>query len=90
LLAVGRDTQHLDELRGGVRQFAFWSGLVLFVLAIVGGLTAGWLFLRRLEGVNNAVGRIIAGQEATRLPAIGFGREFDDLAQNLNRMLDRQ
>ena len=90
LLAVGRDTQHLDELRGGVRQFAFWSGLVLFMLAIVGGLAAGWLFLRRLEGVNNAVARIIAGQEATRLPAIGFGREFDDLAQNLNRMLDRQ
>ena len=90
LLAVGRDTQHLDELRGGVRQFAFWSGLVLFLLAIIGGLTAGWLFLRRLEGVNSAVARIIAGQEATRLPAIGFGREFDDLARNLNRMLDRQ
>lgn len=90
LLAVGRDTQHLDELRGGMRQFAFWSGLTLFVLAIVGGLAAGWLFLRRLEGVNSAVSRIIAGQEATRLPAIGFGREFDDLAQNLNRMLDSQ
>lgn len=90
LLAVGRDTQHLDELRGGVRQFAFWSGLALFLLAVVGGLTAGWLFLRRLEGVNSAVARIIAGQEATRLPAIGFGREFDDLARNLNRMLDRQ
>lgn len=90
LLAVGRDTQHLDELRGGIRRFALWSGLALIALALAGGLISGWLFLRRLERVNQAVGRIIAGQDSTRLPAIGLGREFDDLARNLNRMLDRQ
>lgn len=90
LLAVGRDTQHLDELRGGIRDFALWSGVALLGLALLGGLAFGWVFLRRLEGVNGAVARIIEGHEAERLPAIGFGREFDDLAANLNRMLDRQ
>ncbi len=90
LLAVGRDIQHLDELRGGIRRFALWSGLALILLALAGGWVSGRLFLRRLEGVNQAVGRIIAGQDSTRLPAVGLGREFDQLADNLNRMLDRQ
>lgn len=90
LLAIGRDTEHLDDLRGGIRRFALWSGLILLALAMLGGLTIGWLFLRRLENVNRAVARIIAGREVERLPAIGFGREFDELAANLNRMLDRQ
>lgn len=90
LLAVGRDIQHLDELRGGIRRFALWSGLALILLALAGGWVSGRLFLRRLESVNQAVGRIIAGQDSTRLPAVGLGREFDQLARNLNRMLDRQ
>lgn len=90
LLAVGRDIQHLDELRGGIRRYALMSGIALILLALAGGWTAGRLFLRRLEGVNHAVGRIIAGQDSARLPAVGLGREFDELSANLNRMLDRQ
>ncbi|MFC5373399.1 ATP-binding protein [Brevundimonas faecalis] len=90
LLAVGRDIQHLDELRGGIRRYALWSGLALILLALGGGWISGRLFLRRLDEVNQAVGRIIAGQESARLPAVGLGREFDELAVNLNHMLDRQ
>ena len=90
LLAVGRDIQHLDELRGGIRRYALMSGIALILLALAGGWAAGRLFLRRLEGVNQAVGRIIAGQDSTRLPAVGLGREFNELSANLNRMLDRQ
>ena len=66
------------------------SGIVLILLALAGGWFAGRLFLRRLEDVNQAVGRIIAGQDSARLPAVGLGREFDELSANLNRMLDRQ
>lgn len=90
LLAVGRDTQHLEEWRNGVRTFALWSGLSLIALALLAGLALGWMFLRRLEAVNRGVARVIAGRESERLPPIGFGREFDELAHNLNRMLDRQ
>ncbi len=90
LLGIGRDTQHLDELRGGIRTFALWGVLAVIALALATGLAMGHLLLRRLEGVNRSVERIISGNIAERLPAIGFGREFDDLARNLNRMLDRQ
>lgn len=90
LLAIGRDTQHLDELLGGIRGFAFWSSLCAIGLALAAGLMTGYLFLRRLDRVNRAVERISSGDASGRLPAIGFGREFDDLARGLNRMLERQ
>jgi len=90
LLAIGRDTQHLDDLRTGMVRLAIWSGVGAIALALVAGLAAGVLVLRRLEAVNRSVGRVISGNASERLPAIGFGREFDELADNLNRMLDRQ
>lgn len=90
LLSIGRDTQHLNELRAGVRAFALWSGLALIALAILAGLVIGRLFMGRLEAVNAAAARVMAGRDSERLPAIGFGREFDQLAETLNRMLDRQ
>ncbi|MPT48207.1 MAG: HAMP domain-containing histidine kinase [Sphingobium sp.] len=90
LLAIGRDTQHLDELRGGIRAFALWSGVGIIVFAIIAGLAIGYVFLGRLQMVNRSVERIISGKISERLPPIGFGREFDDLARNLNLMLERQ
>ena len=90
LLAIGRDTQYLDELLGGIRAFAYWSGLCAIGLALGAGIVTGYLFLRRLDGVNHAVERISSGDASGRLPTIGFGREFDDLARGLNRMLERQ
>lgn len=90
LLAIGRDTQHLDELLGGIRTFALWSVLAALALALIAGLVSGGLFLRRLERFNRAVERVGDGEVSERLPAIGFGREFDDLARGLNRMLERQ
>ena len=90
LLAVGRDIHHLEELRGGIRAFAIWSGVGVIALALLAGLATGYLFLRRLDRVNETIAKIISGNVSERLPAIGFGREFDDLAQNLNLMLERQ
>ncbi|HWK42461.1 MAG TPA: HAMP domain-containing sensor histidine kinase [Croceibacterium sp.] len=90
LLAIGRDAKHLDELRGGIRTFALWSGLGVIALAMLAGLALGYQFLRRLGGMNRSVDRIISGNTSERLPAVGLGREFDELAANLNRMLDRQ
>ncbi len=90
LLAVGRDIQHLDEMRGVIRHYALISGLALILLTLAGGVLAGRLFLKRLEAINQAVDRIIDGQDSTRLPEKGLGREFNQLSLNLNRMLDRQ
>lgn len=88
-LSVGRDTFALAELQAWTRQLQIWGTAGLIILAMIGGLTSGVLFIRRLDEVNAAAARIMEGDLTERLPAIGFGREFDDLSGNLNLMLDR-
>jgi signal transduction histidine kinase len=45
--------------------------------------------LRRLDAINRTSGEIIAGDLTRRVPVTGAADEFDVLAENLNRMLDR-
>ena len=89
VLVVGRSTYALDELNESLGQVTLWGGVGLTLMAIVGGLVAGGLFISRLEQVNLAAERIMSGRLDERLPAIGFGAEFDRLSGGLNRMLDR-
>ena len=44
---------------------------------------------RRLDSINRTSGEIIAGNLTRRVPLSGAHDEFDALAENLNRMLDR-
>lgn len=89
ILVVAIDTSDLKELRHGLLATAAGFGLVVTLLAAIGGLVVGSLFLRRLDRVNRSVERIMRGSMAERLPAIGMSPEFDHLSANLNRMLDR-
>ena len=89
VLVVGRSTYALDELDELMGQVTLWGGVGLTLMAIAGGLVAGGLFISRLERVNLAAERIMNGRLDERLPAIGFGDEFDRLSASLNRMLDR-
>jgi signal transduction histidine kinase len=45
--------------------------------------------LRRLDQTNSSAAEIMAGNLTRRLPVSRAGDEFDSLAKNLNRMLDR-
>ena len=44
---------------------------------------------RRVEAVNQTARQIMGGDLSRRVPARGAGDEFDELAENLNGMLDR-
>lgn len=89
VLVVATDSFDVQDLRDQLGRFTLISGLAIAALAVLGGFLVGGAFLKRLHGVNLAIERIIAGDRSERLPMIGFGPEFDDLAFNLNRMLDR-
>src|SRR6185312_1108000 len=58
-------------------------------LGTVGGALMSRNMLRRLDAINRTSGEIIAGDLSRRVPLVGSGDEFDVLAENLNRMLDR-
>jgi len=89
ILVVATDTFDVQKLRHRLASFTVWSGVGITLLALIGGYLIGFVFLRRLERVNAAVARIMAGSLSERLPTIGMSPEFDRLSHNLNAMLDR-
>jgi signal transduction histidine kinase len=88
-LLVGHDTEQLRELRELIIRAFSWAGGVTVGLALLGGATLSLGFLRRIEAFNRTSGRIIEGNLTERVPVRGSDDEFDRLARNINRMLDR-
>ena len=66
-----------------------WTVLLILVLGAAGGALMSRNMLQRLDTINRTSGEIIAGDLTRRVPLNGSGDEFDVLAENLNRMLDR-
>jgi signal transduction histidine kinase len=89
LLAVGEDTDRIDD----VREFLFTAFIVslgaISVLALAGGATLSWAFRRRLDGVAGVCREIMRGNLSLRVPARPLGDEIDLLAASVNSMLDR-
>jgi signal transduction histidine kinase len=87
-LLVGRDISDADAFRDRIKLTLLWSGLVALALGLLGGVTMSRKLLRRVELVNRTSERVMAGNLADRVPLEGTGDEFDQLAANLNSMLD--
>src|SRR5579863_3390708 len=66
-----------------------WTVLLMLFVGMVGGALLSRNMLRRLDAINRTSGEIIKGDLTRRVPLDGSGDEFDTLAENLNRMLDR-
>jgi signal transduction histidine kinase len=57
-------------------------------LTLILGWSMGRQMLARIDQVNSTAARILRGHLERRIPVTGSGDEFDELAQNLNAMLD--
>jgi signal transduction histidine kinase len=66
-----------------------WTVVLILILGAAGGALMSRNMLQRLDTINRTSGEIIAGDFSRRVPLNGSGDEFDSLAENLNRMLDR-
>ena len=66
-----------------------WTVGLILLLGLLGGALMSRNMLRRLDIINRTSGEIMAGDLTRRVPRTGSGDEFDMLAENLNRMLDR-
>ena len=86
---VGRDISDAAAFRDRVKMTLLWSGLVALGVGLLGGAAMSRNLLRRVELVNRTSERVIAGNLSDRVPLDGTGDEFDQLAANLNRMLDQ-
>lgn len=88
-LLVGRNLTELQEIRDLI-----WRAMLRTVgLTLVLGFGGGYLFSRRmssrLDRINDTAREILGGKLQRRMPTSGNADEFDELADNLNEMLDR-
>src|SRR5271165_6993100 len=88
-LLVGRDINDATAFRSRVRITLIWAGLVALGVGLIGGTAMSRNLLRRVEQVNRTSERVMAGNLSDRVPLDGTSDEFDQLAANLNRMLDQ-
>lgn len=88
-LLVGRDLRNAELFRSGVLRTLAWASLLTLALGVVGGFFMTRNMLRRVDQVIRTSERIIHGDLTQRVPLTGTGDEFDQLATNLNAMLDQ-
>jgi signal transduction histidine kinase len=88
-LLVGRDLAERSQFTHRIVTALGWSAALTIMLGLVSGLVLSRRVLARIESINRASDRVMAGEFGRRIPVKGSGDEFDRLAQNLNAMLDR-
>ncbi len=88
-LLVGRDVSDAAAFGHHVTWTLLWAGLVALFVGLLGGAAMSRNLLRRVEEVNRTSERVMAGNLSHRVPQRGTNDEFDQLAVNLNRMLEQ-
>lgn len=88
-LIIGRDIEEQRAFADAMKR-TFLTGFgLLSMLGLLGGLAVSRFMLNRLDTITATSRSIMAGDLSRRIPRDGGGGELDDLAQNLNEMLDR-
>jgi signal transduction histidine kinase len=88
-LIVGRDIEAVKAHVAGVQRLLLAGIVGLSLLAVAGGLLVSRNLLRRVENINASASAIMAGEFSRRIPLANSGDELDQVAANLNAMLDR-
>ena len=87
-LLVGRDTRELKATQQLITRALLWGVAITLALALLGGVVMSRGMLRRIELINQTSRDIMAGDLSQRIPIRGSGDELDQLAGNLNTMID--
>ena len=87
-LLVGRDMQELDATRSLIVRAIAWGLAITVMMALAGGIMLSRRTMRRLEAINETSRRIMRGDLSRRVPTRSSNDDFDQLADNLNGMLD--
>ena len=88
-LLVGRDVDDLTNLKKLIEGAINWGMGITLALALLGGFLMSRSTTRRIEVINNTSRRIMNGHLSLRIPTRDTDDDFDQLADNLNQMLDR-
>ncbi len=88
-LLVGRDVSDLNQFARKIYIALGCVILLIFVLAFVAGAAVTRRTVGRIESINATSRAIMQSGLGERVPLCGSHDEWDQLAENLNSMLDR-
>jgi len=88
-LLVGRDVNEFMAVKELVERAINLGMAFTFMLAMIGGIMMSRSTARRVELINQTSQKIMRGNLSLRIPDRGTNDDFDQLARNLNEMLDR-
>lgn len=88
-ILVARALGDLQASRDLVNKAYVWSMVLGLGLAGLGGTLISVSVTRRIDAINRTSREIMTGSLKERVPLRGVHDEFDQLAENLNAMLDR-
>ena len=88
-LLVGRNMRDFEEMRSAIFRTVAWGLVVAAALALVIAWRLRRSVVARIESINRTSRRIMQGELSERIESQGSGDEFDELATNLNAMLER-
>jgi signal transduction histidine kinase len=88
-LLVGKDIDDLDEFATKIKAALLWGIALIFVLAGVASVSVTRRTVGRIEAINATSRAIMQSGLGKRMPLRDTRDEWDQLAENLNLMLDR-
>lgn len=88
-LLVGQSMKDLTTLKALVGNALVWGLMLTLGLGVFGGFMMRQILRSRLGAINQTSRKIMQGDLRKRIATRGTGDEFDELANNLNSMLDQ-
>ena len=88
-LLVGREVEDRLQIEAQMRRTLGWGLALTLLLGLTGGFLMSRGMLGRVDAINRTTRRIMAGDLSQRIALKGSRDEFDQLAANLNAMLDQ-
>ena len=88
-LLTGRDVDDIDDIKEAFQHALGWGLALIMALGMAGGVVLSLAVMHRLEAISRTSREIMRGDLSQRVPLRGVGDDFDELARNLNAMLDR-
>ncbi len=88
-LLVGHDIEERSRIAASIRGTLVWSVVIAIGVSLIGGVLMSRSLLRQIDGINDTSREIMAGDLGRRIPIGKHGDEIDEVAGNLNAMLDQ-
>ena len=88
-LLVGRDVHERKQIEQRIISALFWGIVITAITGLIGAILMSRNMTTRIDAVNRTSREIMGGDLSRRVPLKGTGDEMDELAGNLNAMLDK-